>query len=321
MSVKSILRGCGSYALAPAIREAVRHSPSCSLLNRMYDRLLLKQQQEFQRLFRNCFYGRPERMTRGVWSVTFAGKRIQIPLRSGSMWLDWKAAVGISGHDIDIKAYYQRVLTSSNRPDIFLDIGANYGLSSLIFLAHGVETISFEPNPECTNTFGQYCAENGYMARTECIALGERDGQVDLVYPERETWLGSTNIDTAQRLRSTNPLLHCTVPVKPLDSYSDELCGKQLLIKIDAEGSEPAIIRGAKRTLLESKCAVIFEAWNKEARPPLYDLLGGWGYSIRPIRRPDQAGMSLPEFLQAGGGNFLALAAGYPGAMTSGRLL
>jgi FkbM family methyltransferase len=314
MSVKSIIRRCGALALAPAIRVAVRHSPSRSLLNHIYNNLLLKHQREFHRLFKNCFYDKSERVTSGVWSVAFAGKRIQIPLRSGSMWLDWKAAVGVSGHDADVKAYYQRVLTSSKRPDIFLDIGANYGLSSLIFLAHGIETITFEPNPECINFFKRYCAENGCMPRIECVALGEHDGQADLVYPEHETWLGSTNTDTAERLRSTNPLLRCTVPLKPLDFYSNELSGKHLLIKIDTEGSELAIIRGAKRILLESKCAVIFEAWNKDARSPLFALLSDWGYSIRLLQQPDQAGMSLPEFLQASGGNFLALVASLCGA-------
>jgi hypothetical protein len=139
------------------------------------------------------------------------------------------------------------------------------------------------------------------------VALGENDGQVDLVYPERETWLGSTNAAIAERLPSISPLRRCRVPIKQLDAYLGELSGKRLLIKIDTEGSELPIIHGAKQTLLASECAVIFEAWSKNARRPLFEVFGDLGYSIRPVRRPDHRGINLSEFIGASAGNFLAL--------------
>jgi hypothetical protein len=58
---------------------------------------------------------------------------------------DWGLSLLVAGHDVEIKETY-RYLLEERKPKLFFDIGANYGTHSLIFLTHGVRTISFEPN-------------------------------------------------------------------------------------------------------------------------------------------------------------------------------
>ncbi|CAA9891487.1 conserved hypothetical protein [Candidatus Methylobacter favarea] len=76
-----------------------------------------------------------------------------MPLTSERFWLDWDTAVSITGHDIEIKQTYEALIGSSEPPELFIDIGANYGTHSLLFLVHQIKTITFEPNASCHDFF------------------------------------------------------------------------------------------------------------------------------------------------------------------------
>src|ERR1700722_9247274 len=51
------------------------------------------------------------------------------------------------GHDSELKQTYASLIQLEHPPRLVLDIGANYGTHSIIFLSHDIETVSFEPNP------------------------------------------------------------------------------------------------------------------------------------------------------------------------------
>jgi len=112
-------------------------------LNAAYRGLTLDQQATVHARFAKLFRERGELREPGFWTVRFAGRRVRMPLRPFSMWLDWDNAVSLSGHDIEVKKTYLSLLGSRRRPELFLDIGANYGTHSLLFLVHGVDTIAF----------------------------------------------------------------------------------------------------------------------------------------------------------------------------------
>ena len=96
------------------------------------------------------------------WRISFASIKIDLPLRSESMWLDWETAVSVTGHDIDIKAFYQKAVQSAEGSKLFFDVGANYGTQFLLLLAFEVEAVSFEPNPQCRSYF-EVCLENNNL--------------------------------------------------------------------------------------------------------------------------------------------------------------
>jgi hypothetical protein len=72
----------------------------------------------------------------GLWRLRFAGTQIVLPLRRESFWLDWGFALGVLGHDAEVKRTYEMLLLS-DRPDLFIDIGANYGTHSMLMAAAG----------------------------------------------------------------------------------------------------------------------------------------------------------------------------------------
>jgi hypothetical protein len=80
-------------------------------------------------------------------------------------------------------------------------------------------------------------------------------------YPPRETWLGSIEPSTIERLSTKADLITQRVQVRPLDEYFQQLSGSRVLIKIDAEGHEVSVLKGATETLRRLRPPVLFESW------------------------------------------------------------
>ncbi len=234
-----------------------------------------------------------------------------MPLTAERFALDWDAAVSLVGHDPEIKETYDALLAAPDPPDLFIDIGANYGTHSLLFLVHRIATMTFEPNVSCHHYFQEACNLNGVTPALEPVALGERCGRVELSYPQDETWLGSTSAAAASALASRSDLRTVQVEQRTLDDYLPKIFPRRTLIKIDAEGSELAILRGAVKTLQELRPSVIFECWrNTTDRSQLFAFFANHGYDIHGLPwKPGANGkpLSLAQFTASSSLNFLAL--------------
>lgn len=255
--------------------------------------------------FRSCNH-----LTPGEWVIEFLGHPVRLPLRSSTCWLDWDYALSVLGHDAEIKQTYEVLINSDQRPALFVDVGANYGTHSILFLVVGIPIIAFEPNSECYPQFQSVCSLNHFNGRWEQSALGEKAGQSDLVYPETETWLGSTSRKVISQLRSRS--LVVKVPVSTLDDYLDQMPDGEILLKLDVEGSEIEVLKGASRLLRSRAPKIIFESNDTETRPDLFDLLTGFGYGIYllPWWQSDETGsLSRDEFRLHHATNFIANAA------------
>jgi FkbM family methyltransferase len=207
-----------------------------------------------------------------------------MPLGSRSFWLDWDSAVSIVGHDIEVKETYETLLRSKlGKPELFIDIGANYGTHSLLFLVHKVRTISFEPNSECQKTFRAMCDLNRVTPTIEAVALGARPGFTEIAYPERDTWLGSTHPQTIERLSRSDDLIRRKVIQKTLDDYLPLMAKRNTLIKIDTEGNELAVLQGGVGVLQSARPVLIFESHRDESRSPIYDFLVSQRYSVSTL--------------------------------------
>ena len=291
------------------LRSLIRNAPTRRLLNSVYLRL--------GRGAIEFVYARTAKIFRDAggwsgadaWTVRFAGRPVTVPLRGDRMWLDWDQAVSILGHEPEIKRTYASLLGGASRPDLFVDVGANYGTHSLLFLVAGVETLTFEPNDGCHEYFREACAANGVAPNLQPIALGAKPGQVALYFPPGETWLGSTEPSVIEQLRSEGrvQLERRDVEVRTLDQYADRFAGRRTLLKIDAEGHELAILRGAERVLHDHRPIVIFEALPESDRDGVAKLFAGAGYDIGtiPADGPWRA-VPLGEYVTAPVSDFLA---------------
>lgn len=265
------------------IRQLASLQATRDLLNAIYLGLNWRGRNTFFRRFARVFR-EPEIRTApsGVWRLRFAGHSFKMPLFSESMWLDWESAIAILGNDTELKQTYANLLRTTPKPKLFLDVGANYGTHSLLFLVAGVRAVAVEPNSQCHKRFHQFCASNHVQGEMLDLALGEKKSEVQLVYPENETWLGSTLDEVAKKLFAEFPANTKTITVSQttLDHLVQEKDLPPDVIKIDVEGGELSVLEGGIQTLQKVKPILFFESWPGPKRSPVFALLNKTGYQI-----------------------------------------
>ncbi len=168
--------------------------------------------------------------------------------------------------------------------DVFVDVGANFGLYSLQVAASGLarRLVALEPDPR---NYAQLMANlylNGLTmtVQTHCLAASDHEGNVSFeVYPTSST--GQSRI-VADAARSS-----CSIEVatKPLDALFP-LTGQRLFFKIDVEGHELAALRGAESLLRSNDCFLQIEAWPENAEP-LEAYMQNLGYRCLDVIEED----------------------------------
>ncbi len=294
------------------VRTLAADATSRRWLNACYRRLSFQQMSAFHARFAKLFRGIRGPVDDGRWVVDFGGRPVLLPLTADRFWLDWDAALSILGHEIEIKTTYLSLIRGADPPDLFVDVGASYGTHSILFLVHGIKTVSFEPNTSCHDYFRELCAFNGVTPSIVGLALGDRAGRTDLWFPDTESWLGTTNAGIRDELAADRELVRHRVEQATLDEQLGTVAAGGLLLKIDTEGSESAILKGATRTLASHRPLVIFESFRDHGRSELFDFLSAFDYVIHAL--PWARGRSSPAFEQSTfdespGSNFIAVPA------------
>jgi FkbM family methyltransferase len=151
------------------------------------------------------------------------------------------------------------VLHFLRKDDVMFDIGANIGLYTILAGAVvGAKCFAFEPIPDTFKHLIDNVNINGIYEKVKCYNIGIADKNDILKF--------TSNLDTGNHVvfnkncyRDTNII---DVPVKKLDGLIPEC--DPLLIKIDVEGFELQVLKGAEKTLRsESLLAVIMETFGK----------------------------------------------------------
>jgi FkbM family methyltransferase len=131
------------------------------------------------------------------------------------------------------------------RPDaIAIDVGASSGSYTDLFSAHCKRVVAFEPNPDCVASLRSLRLPN---LRVIAAAAGSSTGIATLRIPAS----GSTALGT---IAPANPLqgeavLARDVPVTTIDDAMRSEAGPVCFLKIDVEGHEEEVLRGATETL------------------------------------------------------------------------
>jgi len=255
-----------------------------------------------QRFFYLCYD--PTWRVSGRWTVDVAGRSIVLSL-SRDFPEAWEAAIAFHGYDPELHALYEALLRGPEPPRVVFDVGAHYGLHTLRFLVHGARVLAFEPNQNCHQRFRAWCAANGVACELEPFAVGERAAAVVLAVPRVNASMASIVPDVRARWRDA---VVDTVTVRQV-ALDDVVAERGLvpdLVKIDTEGSELAVLRGAVDLLRRARPTLVFESWRaSEDRLALWNLLDKHGYAIapvdgsvpRPLTRDDFAGARVTNFL------------------------
>jgi FkbM family methyltransferase len=261
------------------IKNVAWYRPTRRALNFIYNQLSYPQKEFFfSRFYLVLRSADPGRFKPDTWVARFGKVDVLIPLVLGH----WSAALALLGHDSTVKETYENILNSDLRPDLFIDIGANTGLHSLLMAKAGVRTIAFEPNPECRPTaFDVFRVNDVAHIEWHQCALGSARQEVVLAYPPGESWLGS--ISSYSETPNADDRIQIVVEQRRLDDFSID--AKQLLIKIDVEGQELEVLSGGKALVSARRPLVIFESNERGrfARDKLFDYFSENGYLIHEL--------------------------------------
>ena len=189
-------------------------------------------------------------------------------------------------HEPDFNAF--KLLCHSD-PQLFLDIGANVGMSALsIFtLKSNAQVISFEPNPinyPFLDKLGARFSDFEYMK----VGLGDKPGYLDFYYPiyngKKMTALGSCDRQKARSWLNSNTLYFfdetklkiakIEIAIRTLDSFQLQ----PQFIKIDVEGFEYQVLLGAEQTINAHRPILLIEGIAQGDR--VHQKLQEWKYDI-----------------------------------------
>ncbi len=284
---------------------------SRSLFNTIYSRLSRDQKVSLYHHFAKVFRTGRSIQTDGRWNLKIEDIQLVLPLTKGSYWLHWNLALAFLGNDIEVKDTYIHLIRSdAYKPDIFLDIGANYGTHSIMMLALGVkDTFTFEPNRICHQYFLDVCKRNHLKPNLLPLAVGEQSEPIRLSYPPTQPWLGATNPDQRNKLDAGEQLVTEDVEQTTLDDWIQKIKQGRILIKIDTEGHEASVLRGMQRMLAERRPWIIFESHKDNGRLEIFKLLSAslMGIYDLPLDPHSPSNpLSLERFLSASATNFIA---------------
>jgi len=178
--------------------------------------------------------------------------------------------------------------------ELFIDIGSHIGQMSLFVGKHfpGIEIISFEPSPTTTARHKANMSRNNLSYNLLPIALSDHEGAAQLYMPKKthvKEYL-KFNDGRFSLLPSIDTEIDDSTVIKmtTLDKVlSNTQKSKKILIKMDVEGFELEVIRGATNILTQCEVILIIELTMKEQPEKcqkVINLLAQYGYKMYDLK-------------------------------------
>ncbi|WP_169747426.1 FkbM family methyltransferase [Belnapia moabensis] len=193
------------------------------------------------------------------------GRALALTHRGQMIYLDTRD-LGLTPHiavhgtwEMDVEAVLGRLL---RRGDRVAEVGANMGYHTLT-MAEAVgpegQVHSFEANPAVLPLLRATIAVNGFGGRVTLYPVAALDAPGDVSFSSDPEHIGSGHL--AFEGEAANYSRRVTVPAVTLDAALAALPSIQLL-RMDAEGSEPRVLRGAAELIARSPGLRIVTEWS-----------------------------------------------------------
>jgi len=175
----------------------------------------------------------------------------------------------------------------------FVDIGAHVGTYTWTLAPFFSSTVSFEPTKSTYNYLcGNVMLKNlSKKVTTHNVALGAEETTMMFYERSKDGGTNGLNLDYNNGKWLGNDQDHYEVKVNRLDDYKLMNVG---FIKIDVEGYELAVLKGATTTLQNNGYPpILFESWpannpeNTLLKDNLFNYLFALGYKIGSTPHPE----------------------------------
>ncbi len=176
----------------------------------------------------------------------------------------------------------------------YIDIGANHGLRSIYSLSQGRISYLFEPNQKLNsfmislfhlNSFEKYNLEN--------LCLSDVSG-IKNFYLSPSSFLSSFERENALLDNEKGEVTEIKVEVKSLDEYFKDINIKPGIIKIDVEGHEYEVLKGASMLLKTFNPDLIVEILPGSKKKEIYHFMEEHFYKCYAIT--NKAKLTLIKF-------------------------
>jgi FkbM family methyltransferase len=195
-----------------------------------------------------------------------------------------------------------RFLSSSYEPDVWswlkqrtvpgsiiLDVGAQFGLYSMLAARHiGADgrIFAFEPSSDTVAVLRRHLTNNGMSDRIEIVqaAVGPEEGEVTF-------YMAGTHPSNTLAPTTVDPVKLTPVKVKAItiDGFCRQLQLKPSILKIDVEGWELQVLRGATEVVQDPALTICVEmhpyAWESAGytKDDFRSYLAQHGLGITPL--------------------------------------
>jgi FkbM family methyltransferase len=230
------------------------------------------------------------------WRRVTGGMLAGCELRLPATPEPWAAAMLAGGYE----PVFTAVLIDTVRPgDVCYDLGAHIGWYSLLMARRAGPSgavHAFEPYPPNAARLRDHAARNADPAERAPIhvhaaALAEETGTRELAGAGDGDSLSTLShlegargvLNAAWRRRFDGFSRHQVEAWRLDDWRASAAAPPPDVLKIDVEGSELAVLRGARRTLAESRPIVIAELHNAGLAAECGALLGALGYAVEVV--------------------------------------
>lgn len=176
-------------------------------------------------------------------------------------WTDAaKGRIAILKQYEPIQPYLLQELSKALGAEVFLDIGANIGAYSVLMASLPTiqEAHAFEPTPETYSELRLNVAQNSYASKItpHQIALSDQAGTA--AFGVISALSGANGIIDTSIHQDKQLQQRVEVKTSPLDGFLS-FTQRVIAIKVDVEGHELQVLRGATQTLINNSCIVQIE--------------------------------------------------------------
>lgn len=270
MNLLRVLKSAARTSLSFLLRATLLRRRTLFLYNYLFERAPRSLSQLLVRLQRQPKFDLS-------WTIYLRnGRKIVVPVAAGDLRA-WEFVHAYQWHDVGLRNIEPLLHGYYDLKYHYLDIGANMGIRSLLPLSMGRSCVLFEPNIRISE-FTRRIFELNDLATyvIEPICLSDHLG-ASAFYVSPSSYMSS--LDREHALRE-GEVIEIVVPTKTLDAYLDEKSGiVPKVIKIDVEGAEYAVLRGAEASLARFSPVLLIEILDGHpTRHSVLDFLMDRGY-------------------------------------------